>query len=56
MIIRAVTEQKNNASSEEGYVNYETEANKYVQHLEAILGAEDVRAAINDYQIYEVSG
>ena len=53
MIIRAVGQQKNDASSEEKYVAYETEVNKYVQHLEAILEAEDVRLAIEDYQIYE---
>ena len=54
-IIRAVGEQKNSASTETKYVNYETEVNKYIQHLDQILDADNIKQAIDDYELYELS-
>lgn len=39
-------ELKNNASCEEKYISYETEANKYISHLEFIINQPDIRAAV----------
>jgi hypothetical protein len=37
LVIRQLMELKNNASSEEKYVAYESEANRYLSSLEAII-------------------
>ena len=39
-------ELKNNASCEEKYISYETEANKYISHLEFIISQPDIKAAV----------
>lgn len=39
-------ELKNNASCEEKYISYETEANKYISHLKFIINQPDIREAV----------
>lgn len=45
-MLRQLIELKNNASSEEKYISYEAEANKYLSHLEFLIGQPDIRAAV----------
>lgn len=46
LIIRQLMELKNNASSEEKYIAYESEANKYLAGLEAAISQENIQEAI----------
>ena len=45
-ILRTVHEQMKVPESTEVYLDCQREVNEYIQHLEAILKAEDVQAAI----------
>ena len=46
LILRQLIELKNNASCEEKYISYENEANKYISHLEFLIGQDDIKAAV----------
>ena len=51
-ILRTVHEQMKVPESTEGYVACQREVNEYIQHLEQILKAENIQAAIEAYDIY----
>ena len=52
-IIRSLNELKNNASSEEKYVSFETQLNRYVRELEIIIEAENPDKCLQELEIFK---
>ncbi len=50
-----MAEQKNAASTEEKYINYESQTNQYIHKLESILQSENIKQAIEAYELYDSS-